>query len=205
VVTYTPGNPTKPTQPDEDEGEDTEENCPSLAFTDLNTALWYHESVDYVLDHGIMEGNGNGTFTPNGDLTRAQLAQILYNVAGQPEVTGENPFTDVNENQWYAKAVIWAAQAGVVEGYGNGKFGPYDKITRQDLAVMLWRYAGKPTATQTSLDFTDAAKVSDYAQAALLWANEVGIVQGDKNVLDPKGNATRSQAATMLMRYLELN
>jgi hypothetical protein len=184
--------------------EDTEETCPSKAFTDLDTAQWYHESVDYVLSHSIMEGYGDGTFGPDKDLTRAQLAQILYNLQEAPQVTSENPFTDVDENQWYAKAVTWAYQEGVVEGYGNGKFGPEDKITRQDLAVMLWRYAGKPEATQTSLAFTDAAEVSDYAQEALLWANEVGIVQGDNDILDPKGNATRTQAAAMIMRYLEL-
>jgi hypothetical protein len=194
----------KDTEKTEEPKEPAEENCPSEKFTDVNTGLWYHEAVDYVLEKGIMEGNGNGTFTPNANLTRGQLAQILYNAAGKPEVTAENPFTDVPETQWYAKAVIWAAQAGVVEGYGNGKFGPKDKISRQDLAVMLWRYAGKPEATQTSLDFTDADKVSDYAEEALLWANEVGIVQGDKGVLNPKGSATRAEAATMIMRYLEL-
>jgi hypothetical protein len=184
--------------------EPKEENCPSEKFTDVNTGLWYHEAVDYVLEKGIMEGNGNGTFTPNANLSRAQLAQILYNVAGKPEVTAENPFTDVPDTQWYAKAVIWAAQAGVVEGNGDGTFSPTKNISRQDLAVMLWRYAGKPEATQTSLDFTDAAQVSDYAEQALLWANEVGIVQGDKGVLNPKGSATRAEAATMIMRYLEL-
>jgi uncharacterized repeat protein (TIGR02543 family) len=186
------------------ETEDSDENCPSLAFSDLDTTRWYHESVDYVLNNGIMEGYGNGTFGPGNSLTRAQLAQILYNLQEDPQITIENPFTDVDENQWYAAAVIWAYQEGVVEGYGNGKFGPEDKITRQDLAVMLWRYAGEPTATQTSLDFTDAAQVSDYAQAALLWANEVGIVQGDNGVLRPKGNATRTEAAAMIMRYLKL-
>jgi uncharacterized repeat protein (TIGR02543 family) len=184
--------------------EPAEENCPSKQFTDVDTSKWYHESVDYVVSKGVMEGNSDGTFTPNGTLTRAQLAQILYNAAGKPEVTAENPFTDVPETQWYAKAVIWAAQAGVVEGYGDGKFGPTDKISRQDLAVMLWRYAGEPAATQTALDFTDAAQASDYATAALLWASETGIVQGDNGKLSPKGSATRAEAATMIMRYLEL-
>jgi hypothetical protein len=186
------------------EPEPAEEDCPAEKFTDVDTSKWYHEAVDYVLTKGVMEGNSDGTFTPNGTLTRAQLAQILYNAAGKPEATAENPFTDVPENQWYAKAVIWAAQAGVVEGYGDGKFGPNDKISRQDLAVMLWRYAGEPTATKTSLDFTDAAQASDYATAALLWASETGIVQGDNGKLSPKGSATRAEAATMVMRYLEL-
>jgi hypothetical protein len=186
------------------EPEPAEEDCPAEKFTDVDTSKWYHEAVDYVLTKGVMEGNSDGTFTPNGTLTRAQLAQILYNAAGKPEATAENPFTDVPENQWYAKAVIWAAQAGVVEGYGDGTFGPNDKISRQDLAVMLWRYAGEPTATKTSLDFTDAAQASDYATAALLWASETGIVQGDNGKLSPKGSATRAEAATMVMRYLEL-
>jgi hypothetical protein len=186
------------------EPEPAEEDCPAEKFTDVDTSKWYHEAVDYVLTKGVMEGNSDGTFTPNGTLTRAQLAQILYNAAGKPEVTAENPFTDVPETHWYAKAVIWAAQAGVVEGYGDGKFGPNDKISRQDLAVMLWRYAGEPAATQTALDFTDAAQASDYATAALLWASETGIVQGDNGKLSPKGSATRAEAATMVMRYLEL-
>jgi hypothetical protein len=161
--------------------------------------------VDYVLNNGIMEGYGNAKVGPNDSLTRAQLAQILYNLQEDPQVTTENPFDDVDESQWYATAVIWAYQEGVVEGYGDGNFGPEDEITRQDLAVMLWRYAGEPTATQTAMDFQDAAETSDYAQAALLWANEVGIVQGDSGMLRPKGNAIRAEAATMIMRYLELD
>jgi hypothetical protein len=120
-------------------------------------------------------------------------------------VTGKNPFPDVGEGKWYSNAITWAYQAGVVEGYDDGNFGPNDKITREQLATMIWRYAGKLQATTSSLgSFTDAAKVSSYAQDALLWACEKAIVQGDNGVLDPKGNATRAQAATMIMRYLEL-
>jgi hypothetical protein len=180
------------------------ENCPSEGFTDVDTGKWYHNAVDYVLAKGIMEGNGNGTFAPGGTLTRAQLAQILYNVAGRPEVTVGSPFTDVPSGKWYTNAITWASEAGIVEGYGDGTFGPMHSVSRQDLAVMLWRYAGKPKATQTSLNFTDADMVSDYAQAALLWANEVGIVQGSSGKLNPKGSATRAEAAAMIMRYLEL-
>jgi hypothetical protein len=194
----------KATFTDANAAEKPEENCPAEAFTDVDTGKWYHEAVDYVLEKGIMEGNSNGTFTPDKYLTRAQLAQILYNAAGKPEVTVENTFTDVAADKWYATAVTWAAQAGVVEGNGDGTFSPDVYIKRQDLAVMLWRYAGKPEATLTSLSFTDAAEASDYAQAALLWAAETGIVEGNNGKLSPKGNATRAQAATMIMRYLEL-
>jgi hypothetical protein len=187
------------------EPEEPEEPAQTASFTDVDASKWYNAAVEYVVSKGIMEGYGNNKFGPNDNLTRAQLAQILYNAAGAPEVTGESPFTDVTAGKWYTKAVTWAYEAGVVEGYGNGKFGPNDKITREQLATMIWRYAGEVKATTDSLSsFTDAAKVSSYAQDALLWATEKSIVQGDKNVIDPKGNATRAQAATMIMRYLEL-
>jgi hypothetical protein len=174
-------------------------------FTDVDKAQWYNTAIEYVVNKGIMEGYGDNQFGPNDTLTRGTLAQILYNAAGKPEVTGENPFTDVAADKWYATAITWAYEAGVVEGYDAVTFGPDDKITREQLATMLWRYAGKLEATQTSLSFTDASQVSSYAQEALLWATEKAIVQGkDNNVLDPTGTATRAEAATMVMRYLQL-
>jgi hypothetical protein len=178
--------------------------CPSEAFTDVDTSKWYHEYVDYALTNGIMEGNGDGTFTPNKEVTRAQLAQILYNLAKKPAVTGKSTFTDVADGVWYTDAIVWAAQQGIVDGYEDGTFHPNDYIKRQDLAVMLWRYAGKPTATQTTLNFTDADQVSGYAKAAVLWANEQGIMEGNGNsTLNPKGYATRAQAAKMFTVYLQ--
>jgi uncharacterized repeat protein (TIGR02543 family) len=187
------------------DSDGTEEPAQGVSFTDVNKNQWYNAAIEYVVSKGIMEGYGNDKFGPNDHLTRAQLAQILYNAAGAPEVTSESPFTDVTAGKWYTAAITWAYENGVVEGYGNGKFGPNDEITREQLATMIWRYAGEVKATTDSLSsFTDAAKVSSYAQDALLWATEKAIVQGDKNVLDPKGNATRAQAATMIMRYLEL-
>jgi hypothetical protein len=109
----------------------------------------------------------------------------------------------VANGAWYTNAVLWASQNGIVNGYGT-TFGPNDKITREQLAVILWRYAGKPAATQTSLNFSDAGKVSSWAKDAMLWATEVGIIQGNENGLNPGGNATRAEAATMVMRYLKL-
>ena len=178
-------------------------NCPSRAFSDLDTGKWYHESVDYALQNGLMSGYGDGLFGPTDYLSRAQLAQILYNREGRPAVTGGSAFTDVADGAWYAAAVTWAAERGIVSGYGNGRFGPDDNITREQLAVMLWRYVGSPAAAETALDFTDADSVSPWARDALCWAVENGVISGKGGgVLDPGGRATRVEAAAMLIRYL---
>jgi hypothetical protein len=176
--------------------------CPSEAFSDVDTNKWYHEAVDYALTNKLMSGYGNGTFGPENYVTRAMLAQILYNREGKPMVDFQLDFTDVPENAWYAKAVRWAASEGIVVGYVDGKFGPNDKITREQLAVMLWRYAGSSTATQETLRFTDADQVGSYAKQALLWANANGIVNGySDGTLKPQGLATRVQVAQMLMNF----
>ena len=150
-----------------------------------------------------MSGTGSNTFAPGDNLTRAMLAQILYNNEGKPATSG-NSFTDVQSSAWYADAVTWATQKGIVSGYGNGQFGPNDNITREQLAVMLWRYAGQP-ASSTELDsFTDIDKANDYALTALRWAVEKGIISGKgSGTLDPTGNATRAEVAQMLMNYFK--
>jgi hypothetical protein len=215
------GDTEEPKDPDDSKG-DTEEpkepeetKDPIEKFTDLDakdTTAWYLDDVRYVLNNNIMQGHNGNIFGPKESLTRAQMVQILYNAAEKPDVSGEkSTFTDVADDIWYADAVIWAAKEGITTGNNSSKntFGPNDKITRQDLVVMLWRYAGKPTATKTTLDeFSDAAKVASYAKDALLWAYENGIVKGyeykgDKT-LNPTGNATRAEAAAMVRRYLEL-
>ncbi len=179
-------------------------DCPSRAFTDLGgVGSWYHEAVDYVLRNKLMSGYGNGRFGPDNDLSRAQLARILYNAAGKPAVTGDSAFTDVRSDVWYTSAITWAEEQKVAAGYGDGRFGPNDLITREQLAAMLWRYAGRPEVTEEELEFTDAGKISRYAREGLQWAVEQGIVQGkDNGILDPKGKATRAEAAAMLMRFL---
>ena len=180
-------------------------DCPSRGFTDLDTVgTWYHEAVDYVLRNGLMSGYGNGLFGPDDTLTRAQFAQILYNRAGKPAVTGGSGFTDVPDGKWYAPAVAWAAANGIVSGYGSGLFGPDDNITREQLATMLWRYAGSPAATERELRFTDADKAGGYALEALGWAVENGVLNGyGDGRLDPGGLATRAQAAQMLKNRIE--
>ena len=180
-------------------------DCPSRGFTDLGgSSAWYHEAVDFALRNGLMSGYSNGTFVPNGHLSRAMLAQILYNRAGKPAVTGGSVFADVADGQPYAPAIAWAAANGIISGYGNGLFGPNDNVTREQLAVILWRYAGSPAATAKELHFADADAAGRYAMEALHWAVGNGILNGyGDGRLNPKGLVTRAQAAQMLKNYLE--
>ena len=180
-------------------------DCPSHGFTDLGTVgTWYHEAVDYVLRNGLMNGYSSGTFGPNDNLSRAQFAQILFNKEGRPVVNYLLQYSDVANGAWYTEAIRWATSQGVVGGYGNGMFGPNDNITREQLAVMLWRYAGSPAATDKELHFTDADQASGFALEALRWAVENGIINGyGDGQLAPQGLATRGQVAQMLMNFLK--
>lgn len=186
------------------------DHCPSKAFTDLDARAWYHEGVDYALTNGLMNGVGGGRFEPDGQLTRAQLVTVLYRAAGEPD-TGKqvNPFTDVADDTWYTKAVIWAANNGIVNGVAKNVFAPDASITREQIATMLYRYAGAEAAKEDKLSaFPDAAKVSDWAKEALNWAVASGLINGvaDANGtanLEPQATATRAQIATILMRWLE--
>lgn len=186
------------------------DNCPSKAFSDLDAKAWYHEGVDYALTNSLMNGVGGGKFEPDGQLTRAQLVTVLYRAAGEPD-TGKqvNPFTDVADDAWYTKAVIWAANNGIVNGVAKNVFAPDASITREQIAAMLYRYAGAEAAKEDKLSaFPDAAKVSDWAKEALNWAVASGLINGvaDANGtanLEPQATATRAQIATILMRWLE--
>lgn len=171
-------------------------------FADVDTEAWYGEAVRFVTENDLMNGHDDGSFRPGENLTRAQLVQILYNREGRPAVTGGGAFADVPAGQWYADAVAWASADGVVYGYG-GRFDPEGRITREQLAVMLWRYAGSPAAGDGTLDFADAASCGSYALEAMKWAVEQGIVNGSGGLLDPQGPATRAQTAQMLMNFLE--
>ncbi|MDE7219918.1 MAG: S-layer homology domain-containing protein [Oscillospiraceae bacterium] len=174
------------------------------SFTDIAEDAWYYDAVRFVNEQGLMSGHSDGRFGPNETLSRAQLAQILFNKEGGPMVNYLMDFSDVAGEAWYAEAVRWAASQRIVGGYGNGMFGPDDPITREQLAVMLWRYSGSPAATSKELHFADAGESSGYALEALRWAVEQGIINGYGNgQLAPQGLATRGQAAQMLMNFVQ--
>lgn len=173
-------------------------------FTDVSENDWYYEAVRYVHEQGLMNGYSDGRFGPNDMLSRAQLAQILFNKEGRPGVNYLMDFSDVAGEAWYTEAIRWATAMGIVSGYGGGRFGPNDSITREQLAVMLWRYSGSPAATNKELHFADADKISGYALEAMRWAVENGIISGYGNgQVGPGGQATRAQVAQMLMRFFE--
>ncbi|MGM9523402.1 MAG: leucine-rich repeat protein [Faecousia sp.] len=182
--------------------------CPSKKFVDVNTKEWYHPYVDYAVAHGLFGGTGGNTFEPETAMTRAMLVTVLWRYEGQPKGY-QNTFSDVNAKNggWYIDAVAWAAANGVVNGVGNGKFDPEGKITREQMAAILFRYAQKKgidTSKRGDLGgFPDANKISDYAKEAVLWTVGEGIINGSDGKLLPKGNATRAQVATILMRYIE--
>ena len=179
-------------------------DCPAHSFSDVKAGSWYHEAVDYALKAGLMNGMGDGKFDPDGSLTRAMLVTILYRAEGSPNVSGKaNPFTDVKSGQWYTDAVIWAAHEGIVNGMTETTFAPNLKITREQIATILYRYAGSPKTDGSLDEFSDALTVSPYAIDAMTWAVEEGIINGMDGKLAPKDNATRAQIATLLMRYLE--
>ena len=181
------------------------ELCPTHHLADVLVKAWYHDAVDYVVEHGIMTGTSATTFEPNTTLSRAMVAQILYNLEGQPTVTGESTFTDSNTH-WAAKAIAWAQKTGVVSGYGNNTFRPNQAVTREELAQMLYNYAEYKqydlTASGDLIAFPDGSKVSDWAQTAMSWANGNQLINGhDDGTLEPGGTTTRAQAASILMRF----
>jgi hypothetical protein len=146
-----------------------------------------------------MKGYGNGAFGPEEQLTRAQLVQVMYNQAGRPEGSWKNEFSDVANNLWYTNAVLWAAEQGLVNGYGDGRFGPSEYVTREQMVVIFWRQAGSPTPTTNRLNFSDGDEVHAWAVEAMLWATENGVIHGVGNgLLSPTTVVTRAQLAQIL-------
>lgn len=179
-------------------------SCPMSGYTDLNMGEWYHDGIHYCLDEGLMDGVDAGMFAPNATTSRAMIVTILWRLQGSPEVEATETFTDVSPGAWYAKAIAWAVAEGVADGYGEGLFGPNDAITREQLAAMLWRYAERPESEGGLSAFADGAEVSVWAQQAMSWAVSLGLINGvDSDRLDPKGQATRAQTATILMRFAQ--
>jgi hypothetical protein len=178
-----------------------------IVFSDVAEGAWYYDAVRFVVSLGLFEGTGGGKFSPEAAMTRAMLVTVLYRLAGSPAVSGDNPFTDVKNGQWYTDAVVWANQNGIVTGYGGGLFGTNDNITREQLAAILYRYAEyKDYDVSAAADlaaYSDAGSVSSWAEAAMRWANAEGLITGvTATALSPSGNATRAQVAMILMRFV---
>ena len=178
-----------------------------LPFTDVTEGDWFYDAVRYAYENGLMDGVEDNRFAPNSATTRAQLVTILYRLEGQPTVSGNLPFTDVETGIWYTDAILWAAQNNIVNGVSDTEFAPGDDLTRQQLVTILYRYAeakGYDVSASADLSgYPDADQVQDYAQPAMAWAVAEGIVEGMDGNLNPAGNASRAQIATILMRFCE--
>ena len=209
--------PTEPTEPtDETEPmplleEAHEESCPSRCFLDVpGLDYWGHEGIDFVIENGLFNGMSATAFEPDMPMTRAMLVTVLWRAAGMPK-QGTNPFNDVLENEWYSDAVKWASDCDLVNGMEEGRFCPQGSITREQMAAILYRYAkyqGKSISGTGDLSaYPDGKEVSGWAEDAMCWAVEKGIIGGLQTekaiILMPQGNATRAQVATIFMRFIQ--
>ena len=185
-------------------------------FTDVQPGAWYVSAVQYAYDNGIMGGKSETIFAPEANLTRAEFATVLYSQSGKPSVTYRPVFKDVEEGAWYTNSVLWAYDNSIVSGYANGNFGTSDNITREQLALMMYKYAkvkGYDTTAESGIlqNFSDEAKISTWAREAIQWAASHGIMSGKGNgadgkpLLDPQGNATRAECAAMMKKMLTMN
>lgn len=191
-----PGNPV--VKPTTSQKENT--------FRDVAPDAWYAEDVSFAVEHGIMNGVGDNCFAPDAAVTRGMVVTILWRLENKPSARG-NSFTDVAADAWYAEAVQWASENGIVNGYGDGLFGPEDNVTRQQLATMIFRYAqyiGRDTTKSADLTaFADYARVEAYAQNAISWAVAEGLINGADGKLMPQGQATRAQLAAIIHRFVK--
>lgn len=178
-----------------------------LPFTDVSTSDWFYDDVAFVYKNGLLSGTDSRSFSPNASMTRAMLVTVLYRLEGEPTVTGRSSFTDVRSGAYYEKSVIWAAANGIVTGTDSTSFSPDAKVTREQLAAILYRYAQyRKLDTDASAklnSFTDADSVSAYASEALGWAVSEGLINGASGKLMPKGDATRAQVAAILHRLVK--
>ena len=179
----------------------------SLPFTDIQSNAWYYDEVKYVFSQGLMEGISDSHFNPDGQSTRAMVVTVLYRMAGSP-AAAVSDFYDVPVGEWYTDAIGWASKNGIVNGYGDGLFGPNDYVTREQMVTMLKRYiefCGGNTTPRSNLNlFSDTSSLSDYAIPAMKWAVEMGVVQGRSTTsLAPKENTTRAELATLLKNLQE--
>ena len=173
----------------------------SAAFSDVAEDAWYAQAASYVQLKGFMTGDGDGRFDPQGTMTRGMLAVVLHRLAGAPHSTAGLEFDDILAGDWFADAVLWCEEVGIATGVDAHHFAPHDPVTREQLALMLWRLAGWPESGPTAI-FWDGAQISEWSRLGVDWAVRAGVVTGkDNGCFDPQGYATRAEAAQMLMRY----
>ena len=194
---YTSGGGGTPSEPEE----------PTWPFTDVTEGEdWFYDAVAYVYENGIMAGTSETTFEPYMELNRAQAAQLFYNLEGKPAVTGDSTFTDVTSGHWAVDAITWAAQNDIVVGIGGNLYDPDSNVTREQFAVMLYKYARFKgydlTATGDLTRFPDAGSISSWAETALSWANGNELINGhESGTIDPKGSTIRAQAASIMANF----
>lgn len=207
TTTITPGQDVSVTL-DGDINEEPDTPAGDMPFTDVRTSDWFYDPVKYVYEEGLMTGTGATAFAPNVTTTRAMIVSILYRLEGGPAVSGNSsPFNDVHTSDWYYDAVRWAERTGVVGGVGDGRFAPNTAITREQLAAMLMNYANykhQNVSARADLSrYSDADRVSAWAEDAVAWANAEGYISGmTATTIAPQGSATRAQVAAILQRYL---
>ena len=177
-------------------------------FTDVSEKDWFYNDAMFVYKNGLMLGTSKTLFSPHGTVTRGMMATILWRMEGSLAPKDENSFTDVEAGRWYADAITWATENGILAGYSKDKFGPDDPITREQLTAIFYRYADykgyKLTVTENLDKFEDADKITDYAKMVMQWAVGNGLIKGkSENLLDPQGTATRAEISAMLHRFIE--
>ena len=188
--------------------EDNTHNCPAKRFGDLDITAWYHEDIDYVIENGIFKGVTDRSFAPGSKLTRAMLVTVLYRIENEPATNKSIPFGDIDMGTYYASAVSWAQQNGIVKGVSETEFAPDNNITREQFAAIMFRYAQykgmNAVTTEENLHFTDTSEISEYAVSAMNWAVGTGLLKGKTaTTLNPKDSATRAESAAILHRFIE--
>ena len=186
------------TAPDATASDLAADTAPNTSgFSDVEDSAWYADAVRYVSEKGLMVGTGNHQFSPDDTFTRAQVATILYHMAGQPKVSGEDGFTDTNAGQWYSDSVLWCTREGMIEGYGGGLFGTFDPVTQEQLLTLFYRFIDEPTSAGA-----DREDVSAYAQNAVRWALAAEVANENAGyAFVPQSAATRAIVAVMLTNF----
>ncbi|MCD7778484.1 MAG: S-layer homology domain-containing protein, partial [Clostridiales bacterium] len=195
------------TETDKEETEETEEETGETYYSDIAAEDWFYDAVEYVRQKGLMVGISEDEFAPDLPLTRGMFVTVLYRIEGTPEVSEEASFKDVFEGDWYYEAVKWGDKNDIIFGYSAEEYAPNDRITREQMAAIIYRYAaykGINTDTEGSPDYTDSGSISGYAVPGVKWVSDKGFMQGDPDgAFRPTDNASRAETAQVIMNVVE--